>query len=810
MPNRKIFLFAVLFALLPFRHVCGETLYQSLPFDRITLTAAQGGRTFDVFPVEFPGGKKTQPLPKDGAVIIRFVDRPFEEYDINWSAIEKVESFSEIVYQELRERQAGLLSRIASFSPERSEESVELKSALEDLYGYYGFLFQSDPVPEGANASYREFLLGEAVYFTKCGDWINALSRLETLFRERSDYPDLAEHFGKVVGKMIEEWDAKRDYPAVRSGIRSLEQHYPDHPLAAYWSGAYTQRAGALFSESIQAFDAENYPLAFQKSFAASEIWPDLPGLREQAEKMNRFFRSIVIGVTQPGLFDSSTAESGTVSFPKAEDFLLPGSVRVRRLLDRPLFEQTGFVSEGGEYHSLFGTFSNENEGRLLRLKLDDTLFSGHEDWGRSLGIADSLLQLTDAGGSVPVPFLRNTLESVEIDDANRITFRLLRKHVLPESMLQVPVRSSGDGIGPFKRLDPMGNSACFLANPRSIQPVENGPKLIIERPISETKEGLRLLSEGAVAALDRVAPWELDRALETSGEYRFGRYAFPTIHFLLPNRNRPLMGSRTFRRGLLYGLNRQSIIEQFSDNPLGTRLISGPSARGISDTDPIGYGYNNAILPRVYDPKLAVTLCLTGLSQIRDKNLLREEDRPKGDRKRLIAPDMPELVLAHPSSSAATAACLLIRQQWGAIGIPVRLVPWRENERIGRGDDVDLWYVPCQISEPMVDVPMILGANGLAGASSPYMGLALEKLRLAETWPDIARELAAVHRLCFEETTILPLWQWQDVLIFRRELDGVFERSRPSPDPTPLPRNEVLQFYQNVENWRIAPIVPK
>ncbi len=809
MPNHRFILFAVLFALLPLGRVCGEALYQSLPFDRITLTAAQGGGTFDVFPIEFPGGKRTQPLPKDGAVLIKFIDRPFEEYDINWSAIEKVEPFSEIVFQELRDRQAELLSRIDSFSPEQREASDDLKSSLEDLYGYYDFLFRSDPVPEGVNASYREFLFGEAVYFMKCGDGINALSRLETLFQERSDYPGLSENFGKVVGEMIKERDEKRDYPAVRSGIRSLEQHYPNHPLAVHWSGVYTQQAQALLSESIKAFDAENYPLAFQKSLAASEIWPDLPGLREQAEKMNQLFRSIVIGVTQPGLFDSAT-ESETISFPKAEDFLLPGSIRVRRLLDRPLFEQTGFVSEGGEYHSLFGTFSNENEGRLLRLKLDDTLFSGHEDWGRSLGIADSLLQLTDAGGGAPVPFLRNALESIEIDDANRITFRLLRKHVLPESMLRIPVRSSGDGIGPFLRLDPMGNSACFLANPRGIQPVENGPKLIIERPISETKEGLRLLSEGKIAALDRVAPWEFDRALTTSGEYRFGRYAFPTVHFLLPNRNRPLMGSRTFRRGLLYGLNRQSILDELSANPQDVRLISGPSARGASDTDPIGYGYNNAILPRAYDPKLAVTLCLTGLSQIRDKGLLREEDRPKGNQKRLIAPDMPEIVLAHPNSSAATAACLFIRQQWGAIGIPVRLVPWGDNERIGRGDDVDLWYVPCQISEPMVDVPMILGENGLAGTSSSYMGLALEMLRLAETWPDIARELAAVHRLCYEETTILPLWQWQDVLIFRREVDGIFERSRPSPDTSPLPRGEVLYFYQNVENWRIAPIVPR
>jgi ABC-type oligopeptide transport system substrate-binding subunit len=322
---------------------------------------------------------------------------------------------------------------------------------------------------------------------------------------------------------------------------------------------------------------------------------------------------------------------------------------------------------------------------------------------------------------------------------------------------------------------------------------VESGPKLIRELSVTDTSEGLKLLAEKKILAIDRRAPWEIANQPELAEQYVVGRYATPTVHFLVPNRNRPLPSSRTFRRALLYGLNRQGIVQTLNGRANNVELISGVAPKGGSGVDPIGYGYDPQIAPRIYDPKLAVALCLMSLSHARDKNLLREDEQPKRKRAIQLASDMPEIVLAHPNNTAAQAAAQMIWRQWESIGILVKLVPYSADEPIGRGSRGDFWFVACPVSEPMFDVRVILSGDGLAGSSSVYMDLALKKLERAIEWPDIARELRAVHRLSFEETSILPLWQHKDCFLVHKDLLGVQE-----------PPGELFHFYQNVERWKV------
>ncbi|MGL6195825.1 MAG: hypothetical protein ACRC2T_13495, partial [Thermoguttaceae bacterium] len=116
-----------------------------------------------------------------------------------------------------------------------------------------------------------------------------------------------------------------------------------------------------------------------------------------------------------------------------------------------------------------------------------------------------------------------------------------------------------------------------------------------------------------------------------------------------------------------------------------------------------------------------------------------------------------------YPETTSAYTVCLFIQRQLEAVGVPVRLSPFTENERIGEGDTVDFWFVPCQITEPAADIHAILGVNGFSGKASPYVELALDKLSAAESWPDMANELKKIHRLSYEETTVIPLWQWYD-----------------------------------------------
>ena len=99
-------LFTVVFAQPP--------LYEREAFCRVTLTDAEGSGVFDLFPIEFPGGRKLAVLPKSGNIMVRFLEFPTEEFRINWSTIAQVETFNDLIFRELRRKQPENLTRVAN------------------------------------------------------------------------------------------------------------------------------------------------------------------------------------------------------------------------------------------------------------------------------------------------------------------------------------------------------------------------------------------------------------------------------------------------------------------------------------------------------------------------------------------------------------------------------------------------------------------------------------------------------------------------------------------------------------------------
>lgn len=850
-------MFLLFFLAIPQGKAVGA-LYEEVGFDRIILVESEGGGVFDIFPIEFPNGRKPQTLPRAGELKVRFVELPGEEYMVYWSAIESVITFDELVFRELQEKQVALQQKIAQLSARsapRDSHAIEepdhpLKNALDEVFGYYDYLFRREFSSRDFTNLYRQFLSGEANYYFKIRDWTNAVARLERLYTEQRNFPGLSEMWGRVFNEQLKELTEMRDFFLARRMIQLLQQRFPDHPTAKRWEDAYTTQSKRLFSESQRAFDRKDYPLSFAKLNETVELYPQLPGIKEQAVRLHRMYPSVHLGVSHNAYYalsgsdyflpenagQSPQLEGEKPGRGKKTDYLiLPGAIRVQRLLDRPLLEQVGFQMDGAEYQSPFGTVFQEENGKILRFRISENLDGSSNPHPLGpVGIANGLRNWTDPEFNAKAAIFSSAFESMEIEGKDHLYLIRENRHVLPECMLRIPfsfsnelepirdffvtpgesprndaVRKNIVGNGPFV-VSPVNNSKdkfYFFHNETYPLSFTSGPKLIEEISIRDTQEGLMLLRKKRILALDRIAPWEISQDPEIARTFHVARYANPTIHLLVPNRDRPLPGSRTFRRALLYGLNREMIVHQFGGRTGGVEILSGPFPRGSSETDPQGYGYDMSIAPRIYDPKLSVALCLMSLTNVREKGLLKEEEQPKFSRKTQIASDMPEIVLAHPENTACTVAAQMIARQWEMIGIPVRLVSLSPDEPIGRGTRVDFWYVPVQITEPMFDILAVLSQEGLVGSSSVYMELALEKLRRAEQWPQIVQALQGIHRLCTDETTVLSLWQWRDILVYHKDLSGVMDRNSLPGWSDSIPRNDLIDFYQNIEHWT-APFI--
>jgi ABC-type oligopeptide transport system substrate-binding subunit len=76
--------------------------------------------------------------------------------------------------------------------------------------------------------------------------------------------------------------------------------------------------------------------------------------------------------------------------------------------------------------------------------------------------------------------------------------------------------------------------------------------------------------------------------------------------------------------------------------------------------------------------------------------------------------------------------------------------------------------------------------------ATDPFVRLMLRQVDRAENWKEARDRLYELHRLLYEDVTLLPLWQMIDFFAYHRGLRGVQDRP--------------ISFYQDVEKWRIVP----
>ena len=754
-----------------------QPLYLGLPFDRLTLAAYYNGVSFDIRPIEFGEGGRPNPLPRNGELTIQFVDNPLKEYTIKWSHIGSIELFCELVFKEFRQKLDELVDSTRSLAPNDAAWPL-LAAAYEELYEYLLYLEDFKRVLPELSAAHEKFLFEEAVYRVKSGDFLTGLNRFESVYRLNKDYPGLSKAWGTALDLLFEEQNRRAEFTKARKQLARFKQFYPDHSIIKAWEDRIRAAAQERLTGSQEAAAAKDFLTANFLLEETVNIDPELDGLDVWRQQLNREAPRINVAAQNPS------------DVARLADW---GTARRQRLLQRTLTEYIQPSAEGGVYITPFGILEKTDRNRTLRWKISPNLhWTNRTEPINTFAVADLLLRLAETKRTLG----NELLASVDITTSDELVVRLSRPHILPEAIFDVVMQpstrfavpdawtadTSETFSGPFspgtlrnEKNEPFPRTG-FQRNRNDTSP--SGPGVIVEYTVDRSEDAIALLQAGKVDVIDRVAPWELER-LQRDPALTTGRYAVPTLYFLVPNLRKPLPASRTFRRALLYGLNREAMLEKICSKGTETTIVSGPFLKGTSLGDPLGYAYDTSITPRPYEPKLAIALAQLALGQIKAKN-----EELQGQSK------IPEITLARPAHETAQFACLMIRRQWEAIGVPVRDVEYRPNERIGQGIDIDFWFVERTVKEPLVDAEALFGQNGLLGGGSPYMELALEKLRLAEDWPTAAKQLQAIHRLCFEETTVLPLWQISEYFVHRAGISGI--RTEPP----------ILNLYQNVDHW--------
>ncbi len=655
-------------------------LFEQDPFDQITLDEANAGVVLRVKPLDLPGRRlPARPRPTD-TLVIRLVDQPDKKYQIAWASIKHVELFEQMLLQKAND----LLSA----------------GKLDDAYDYFSFLEDNYPHMAGLAAASEEFLFQQARAFFERKQYRNALGVLRELHRRNPQHPRLDAVMGAMTEKLVEQYAADDDDPSIRALLRELAGCYSHHPLVEKWEARLQGEAAAALADARNAEQSGDLRKAAASIRRVIHVWPALAGARELAESVHQRYPRVVVGVLeQAPNMSSACAGNGQV-------FLTDWAARRdARLVGRTLTEFIGAGPKGGRYVCPVGEIKVDETGRRITLQLNRNLrWPAGEASPSGYDVSRGLLAMADPTDAAYRPDWARIFDAVAVRDVVEVDIDLSQGHLCPQAFLQTALLPYTAASAPRAERLPLGGpyalagaadaEATYLWNARYFAGNATQPREIVQRRFPDAAAAVKALRRGEIQALDRLSPWQV-KSLSADADVVVQAYALPRLHCLVPNARRPLTSSRTFRRALAYGINRQAVLDEIvrGDRQPDCEVVHGPFPSVNSAENTLDYASDPEIKPWPCDPRLAAALAEAG----------RREAAASGQG-RTASPSSSALVLAFPPGEIPRTACEAIRRQLAALDIPVQL---KELSAVPSGPipaDVDLLYVELSLWEPLVE----------------------------------------------------------------------------------------------------------
>jgi hypothetical protein len=751
-------LLAVLTIQTPFPAECQEAeqevvLIDQMPFDRITLNAANDNKVIDVQLLDLPDRQVPSPLPDSGSLQLRRLSDPTTLYEVSWSDVAKVELYEDLI---LAEAKAAL-------------EANDVDTAYLNLR----FLRDNYPQMPGLDNLTEQYLQRDAMVAFADKRFEESLTVLSALHAVNPRRQGLTRAVEGVTDQVIGELLAKRDFRAAREMIDSLGKQFADLNLTnlATWRQKFASGAERQLDAAREALAAGNLALARQSLQRALTILPEIAGADELYAEISRRAPQIVVGVSEAFL-DQPSVRLPTWSIE-----------RDARLVHPRFVEIAGVGPEGAEYASPWADIELDVSGRQLQITLNQAALDASITPDK---IALQCVMMANPESDRFRTDFANYFARVEILGGDRVILHLNAVHVKPVTFLNFPLSNLDIPAQGYKAISTSEDGITKFEYTSSTSRIP----AIVEQVFENDDEALQALDRGDIDVLDELAPWQLEKVNQLPG-ISVGKYRLPTVHVLLCNNGNPLMQRREYRRALCYGIDRPRIVADVfgvKDQQSPFRVLSGPLPAGVTFNDPIGFAYKQELAPLPYEPRLAVVLATAARTTVAKEALIAAGEKPDSKAVRELKSGEPEpLILLHPARPLARTTCQLMKRQLEAIGIPVEL----KEEGAADTEHWDLKYAELCVWEPLADVRALLGPSGLAGRCSPAMNRLLSKLDQSNNWNEVTARLHEVHQLAFEEMPVIPLWQTQNAFVQRDSVVGI--------EKTPV------SLFQDVRQWRLS-----
>jgi len=743
-------------------------------YDRITVRVEAKTEVWDVEPLPYPN-RQLPPNPK-GYLEVRLLADAEEVYEVRWRDIQKVEFFEDVLLQEANEHVAA--------------------KQFDHAFDYFLFLHRKFPKTKTLQPSLHRFLyLNAGDCFEDKRDF-EAMAILEELHQRSPNFqldpsaPSVTEVLDKTVGRILDGYLAEKKHAPARDLILRMRRNKHRLQSTAKAAAELDRLASVKRNEARVFIDGGLLREADAAVREMMRIYPLVQGGREIQEEIHRKYPLINVGVTEL----SPAAEQSPIDNWSMR--------RTHQLVRRMIMEFEGLGLEKGLYRFPLGEFRESNDRRSLRLQIRPPSTEGEEKSKLPVvsgyDLATTLIDLGDPNHKDYVPQWAELFSHVEVNDVFDLKVYFRRPHVLPESLLQIYLNRNASAKNPASFDGPFKpgvadkdeeNVVHYVSNPYNRAPLARvddqfvPPAEIVERRYEDSGKLVAALRRREVDVVDHLLP-SVAVALKGEPGIEVVAYSQPTVHMLIPNYSKPFTSSELFRRALVFGIRREVILKELilrKSHVPGCEVLSGPFSRGMSNDDPLSYGYDQSISPRRYSPWLAVTLAKLAARRLKEIAELKEEKPPQ----------FSKLVLGYPADETARLACKAIKFQLDAIDLNVELKEFPLGQTRDTSGECDLVYARVAMWEPIVDAGRLLSRTGIAGIDDEHVNRGVRWLQDAKRWPEVTARSRELHRICHDKVAVIPLWQTVDHFAHRSDVRRA--ASRP------------VTLYQGIQRWRLG-----
>lgn len=673
----------------------------------------------------------------------------------------------------------------------------DLNTALELI------LRIEQPYPEWPELAPRHnaFLLTDLKQRMAAEDYESALVVADELYRLQPDYPGLSEQMGLAISQLVSRAVTAGDLKQAHYFLFRLDSAYANHPVYEQYAAQFSGQAQEYMDSALASREAGRHDEAATLIEEAVRAWPRLDGLQGAHSLLTTRYQRLQVGVV-----GMSTDLDAYPPPTRAE-------LRERALTEIPLFEMDRLDGNTVFYRTrFFDEWIPLDLGRRVQFQLRQV----RQPWEfqpilDSRTVAQEIIDRVTPGHSKYDERLASYIEGVSVESPIQFTVRFRRVPPRLEPLLRwavhTPEVATGFGGGssesetgvedstqllelapPDPLVDPLPGRGGFViaeATGDMTRFVRDFPEPeglrqyhvaeVVERRYPDYERLVQGLLEGEVSLVPHLPDWIYRRLAESDAfntAFFHEQYALPSTHMLMFNPQSRTIRLRELRRALAYGLDREKILGQTvlrDENLEHGRVISGPFFTR-------SYANSVVVEPWPYDLSSALALSLASARQLNG--------------------EIPVLTMLAPPGVIEQAAAAEMIRTWKRIGINVVLL----EPTVEDATDWDILYQTVQLTEPIVDLWPFVSQQPTAELADldhfpDWLKREFIVLDRMSDWNLAVTQTQSLHRQLTSEAMFIPLWEVDEFLVYRKNIDGV-----PS---------EPVHCYDRIDRWTMEAFLP-